>query len=251
MKKPEIISMLNKKSRNISEVLVKMELSLSEFRKNPKTKSLEPFLDVYYDVTKSVLEKRFKKNFYENPKKLEELDIEFSNLYFSPLKKYLEKNKKLSPWKEYFKYCEKGHIPFVKMLVGINAHINGDLAEALSKSNYKERKDFLKINKILEKLIPEVMKHLAFEDRDLFGAAGVFLPNLVNKEFKKIIVRWREDAWENSKKLRKNPEKIIKIHEQTENVSKEIVKIFAEAVHLKETPYTFLKRLERLRLNFT
>jgi len=234
------------KSENIFEVIGKMQTLIEYFKDTKKYNSLLPFLETYYLVTKKVAEKNIQnENYYQNPKALETLDIEFAWQYFISLEKYLKSKTKKMPWKNYFTYCEKNKLAFLEMFIGINVHINADLCVTLAKINYKEKKDFKKINKILEELIPKVMRNLAINYKDIFGFGGVVLEDFAKNEFKKIVVKWRNQAWKNSKKLRKDSTKKKEIYQMTEDVSKELIRIFSEDLF---NPKLFLRDLEKIKV---
>jgi len=217
-------------NEDIFGIIGRMEVLLDYFKKKEKYNNLIPFLETYYLVSKSVAEKNTK--YYTNYKDLEKMDVYFASLYFKPLLTYLETGKCSKPWQNYFKYCKEDGIPFVQMILGINAHINADLLMSLNKLNYKNRKDFFVINKILKEVTPKVMKFLAFEEHDVFGIGGLVFKKFVNQEFKNVIFNWRTKSWENSRYLSSKKKSITKeeskIYDQTENISLEIIKIFED-----------------------
>lgn len=174
-------------------------------------------------------------------------------MFFGPLVAYCSEKSVPKPWQTFFAYADrKDRSPFVGMLLGINAHINGDLAVCLTKLEYHERKDFLAINKILEEVLPETLKFLAFHEKDPIALGGLALESFVTQEFKQIVVRWRELAWQNAQIMeassRVGPEKsLADLHNQAEGVGKQIIKIFDEALHLKHLP-RLLERTHELQV---
>ena len=151
-----------KNADDIYDVIGRMEMSLQYIDKHPELEldGVKPFLNTYYLVTRNVLSEALARaDSFENYKMVEKLDIEFAQLFFTPLKAAVEGKKIPSPWKEYFKASKQIDVlPFVKMLLGINAHINGDLGVALYKVRYRSINDFRMINNILAEVIPDVMK---------------------------------------------------------------------------------------------
>ncbi len=240
---------LNKKEESIFGIIGRMETLVNYFESVKKYSGLIGFLKTYLAVTQKVEAKYVKKSdYYLNIKKLEQVDIEFASLYFKALKSYLISEKKLSPWKEYFNYCEEGGgWYFLQMLLGIHVHINADLCVTLVNLNYKVRKDFLVINKILEELIPGIMFDLAFHKQDIFGFGGVVFRDFVKKEFNKIVVGWRLQAWKNAQVLRKNPKKKRELHQKTEQMTLELIKLFDDAMHLKNV-FEFIGKLEEMKV---
>lgn len=235
---------LERKEKTIFDVIGKMEILLDYYNKSKYT-NLSPFLETYIFVTKNVAQKNLKKQYYNNPKELEKLDIYFASTYFNPIYSYIELSKYKSPWKKYLKYCErKDSIPFVQMLLGINAHINYDLVKTIINTKYNERKDFIKINNILNEVIPDIMKYLAFEKHDIIAASGIILKRFINDEFHQVIVKWREDAWKNAQKVKKDKKLLTKINAQTEDIARKIIEIF----HNNIDPIKMTREINKLRV---
>jgi len=235
LEKVLVIPDLEKES--IFGVIGRMEVLIQYFKKNKSLHNLIPFLETYYLISRAVAEKNVERGkFYDNYPKIERLDVYFASLYFKPLKIFLETGRTVKPWQNYFKYCKKrSGVPFFQMLLGINSHINGDLAHALVLSGYEEKKDFSVINRILKEEIPDVMKYLAFEEHDVFGAGGLIFKKLVLEEFRNIVVKWRKSAWENAQVLEiDNTQKLLKkVHKDTEVVASGLVGVVDDLVGLK------------------
>ena len=125
----QVLQIKDLKSETIFDVIGRMEVLLEYFKSKPRHKNLVPFLETYYLITKAVAEKQLKHpKFFRDPKSLGKLDVDFANLYFKPLKIYLETGRTVKPWQKYFEYCEqKNGLPFLQMFLGMNAHINADL----------------------------------------------------------------------------------------------------------------------------
>lgn len=235
----EIVKVLNLglKGKTTQDVVGVMESLRIHFKKH-KEKSFIPFLETYFIVTCKVLDKKInRKGYFKNLESLDKVDSIFASLYFEFLKKYIEKGEGKTPWKNYLKYCKrKDGKTFVQMLLGINSHINGDLPFALYKSNYKNKKDFMKINLILKNIIPEVMEFIFSFGNDFLGLGGIVFKKEYEKYFKKIVVRWRKNAWNNYKKLNSEnlKSKSLEIKKQTEDVALEIIEIFEEIYKIKK-----------------
>lgn len=233
-----ISQLLSYKHKDIYDVLGRMEVLVDKFDSNKSQKTLVPFLETYYMVTKNVTEKTIGKKFFINKQKLEELDIVFASLYFNPLKKKLVNKRNNTPWKTYFEYCSTEGIPFLQMILGISSHINGDLPKALMNSKYNQKKDFLVINDILEEVLPQIMSYLAFHEHDVFAFSSLVFSNFMENEFHKIIVKWRKNAWNNylllngmNKKDKLMAQKKLLI--LTEQTNKKIIGLFNDLENLK------------------
>lgn len=232
--------------KNIKYVVKRMNHYLKYFEKND-LEGFIPFLKTYNFVTEKVEAKKKIKNYYSDPKSMELLDIYFANLYFKPLEKFIKENKTTKPWGKTFEYFQKDQIPMVQVLTGINVHINADLCVTLVDLNYKNRKDFMVINKILEEVIPEMMSYLAWEEHDIFGFGSFFMKRFVNYEFRKIVINWRINAWMNAEKLRKNPKLKTKLYNQTEKMSKDIIKLFHNPLNYLN-PIKFFYKLNSMEV---
>lgn len=216
----------------IYSIVGRMDTLIENFNQNPQYRHLLPFLETYYLVTRSVAEKGLDQHYFEDKQALDALDIHFADLYFKPLLAFLTDSEKQKPWKTYFEHClSPSSRPFVLMLLGINAHVNADLPCALADLNYRNKKDFLKINLILEKTIPSIMSYLAFHEHDLLGAGGVIFKHFMTREFHEIIVNWRAQAWKNAQKIRTERDR-QKLFSETEKAAKKIVKLFDNLYNL-------------------
>lgn len=211
--------------------------------------SLAPFMFVYHRVTSSVADHMIEdEDFFNRPDELERLDAEFAELYFSPLRDYIENDEMRQPWRVYFDYCmNEDSRPAIEMLLGINAHINADLLHALHMREYSNREDYQKINRILEKQIPASMRYLA-KKHDLAGFFGLVDRKMAYREFQSLVVNWRENTWDNYQKIREDDfsDHRDNIYEQTERVAEEVVKLEKDFNYLNL--YSTIRRANRLEV---
>lgn len=212
---------------DIYSILGRMQVAQEMVMCGKAPTQILPFLYTYFVITKTVaLRKSDNSHTFKNPEQMEKLDAIFAGLFFLPFNDYLYKKPVPRPWQSFFEYCNKPKgRPFLQMLLGINAHINGDLAMALVESKYKHREDFLTINKILLEEIPTVLKYLVLR-KDALALGALALPKQTEFVFRKIIVQWREDAWQNAEVLRKskNKDKLIHhLHMQTEKMAQILI----------------------------
>lgn len=234
---------------DIYSVEGRMRALLDYYKASKELEFLKDFLKVYYLVTEKVVDSRITQStFFDNTKELDTLDAEFCSLYFKAVKNYIYKGSTKEPWINTFKLTNLNNYPFVNVLMGINSHINGDLAVALYNINFKNYKDYKKVNSILNAVIPNLMSYLAFERMDLFGAVGLIAKEFVENEFNKIIVKWREDAYQNYQLLKKskNPKKDIQyIKKSTELVTENIYNIFKSEIL---NPVHLIKELNKMEV---
>lgn len=228
---------------SIEDVIHKMELLSRSFESNKELHPLLSFLKVYLLVTKKVHERSLS-GYFNNPKKLEELDIHFANLYFKPIFAYLENHVYQSPWSNYLKYSENNTDPFILMLLGINSHVNSDLLESLIELNYDEYDDFIAVNDILLETIPEIMSYLAIHEKDIWGLGGLIFYGFARDEFLKTVVRWRDEVWKNYQKIKseKLQNKYLEyIRNDTEYIAENIADIFNDISHFKKIQKSFVR----------
>ncbi len=228
----ELLTVHNIEEATIFDILGRMRVLVDLFKETSEFYHLSPFIKTYYWVTKSVAEKLMgNEHFYNNPRKVRMLDVHFATLYFKPLREYIINGISLNPWNNYFAISKKHNMPFLQLILGINAHINGDLATSLIHLEYKEEHDFDQVNLILGGLVNNIMRYLAFEEKDIFGLMGVVFDDFVYNEFSKIIVGWRSNAYNNAKIIAGKKDKhyfLQKIGDQTEEIALKLEYIFTK-----------------------
>lgn len=218
------------KDTTIVDVIGKMRSLLLFFESNHRYRTFIPFLQVYLRVTELVLQSYWEnEKFYSDYQHTDSFDVRFAELYFIPMREYLLFGSKSEPWKTYFDYCERGDgIPFVQILLGINAHINADLLTTLLELPYTYKDDYFIINDILLKTIPGMMLDLLKYHKDLYSVGGLLFKPVTKYEFEQTVVKWRNNAWDNSfliKTLYPTSFKPI-YHKQTERLGERIIQIF-------------------------
>jgi hypothetical protein len=112
-------------------------------------------------VQKAILEKKFDDN-----ERMERLDVYFADRYLEAWHQYRNGEKTTKSWRRAFDAAQKNDlIVFQHLLLGVNAHINLDLAIAAAKTSpgiaIKEMKhDFDLINKIIASLTGDMQNRL-------------------------------------------------------------------------------------------
>lgn len=218
----------------VQDVLTRMEQTLSLLDAQPKYQSGVPFLYTYFLVTQRVVQAEREKLF-QNPEALHQLDLYFARQYFDPLERFMAgETAELSPWETYFQYFQVDKPrAFLLTLLGINAHINGDLPVALAMTAYDKERDFQQIDQLLSSVVSQLMKFLAKKYHDVQAIGGMLMPGFTQQEFSRIIIQWRHQAWENSLKI--DPEHFESqrnsLNAQTELVAKQLIALFHDPVY--------------------
>lgn len=229
---------------SIFGVIGRMEILLDYLSVTPGKENLIPFLKTYYWVTKRAAEKYvLYKHYFWSLKDYEALDVYFASLYFKPLLAYLEKKEVAKPWSSYFDYCQKKDgLPFLQILLGINAHINTDLYQSIMVLGYKNKNDFFLVNTVLREIVPDVIKLLAME-HDLVGISGLAFRDFINGEIRNTVIRWREEVWENAQETNIDlaAENYQNIAQNTDNLAKELIDSFTNIYHFHQMPVNIKK----------
>ncbi len=236
---------------SIYSLIGRMKSTLDFFHTNQNYRPLIPFLQVYYLVTKHVAEKFLHKGSFRYHTAMEQLDLYFGSLYFEPLTAYLLDKEHKSPWKTYFEYAERPDgLPFIHMLLGINAHINTDLVTTLVMTKYRHHKDYALVNKILAQTIIEIVRFLFLHDPDLYSVGGIIFPSLYQQAFKHTVIGWRKQAWENAQGL--TPKQFEHYYpvlcEQTEQIGHDLITIFSD-MHMSNHVSDRITKLYDLRVS--
>lgn len=125
------------------------------------------FPALYCRVTELVRDKINEGNYFDDDKRMERLDVIFANRYLAAFHQYQNKEKLSNSWKVAFDACDS-YWPIVlqHLLLGINAHINLDLAIAAAETSPGNqidslKEDFNRINDLLAGLVNSVEDQLA------------------------------------------------------------------------------------------
>jgi hypothetical protein len=169
------------------------------------------FNGLYLKVTEGVLAQLGE---YERPDVVKRLDVLFAEFYFQAYAAASAREWVSKAWEPLFeRKDERGVLPLQFAVAGMNAHINNDLALALVLTwrelgvkpgrDTPEHRDYLKVNRLLERVQAEVKRPLADdlirELDSLLGSADDFLAIW-------SVKKAREDAWTRALKIWKAPD---------------------------------------------
>jgi hypothetical protein len=123
------------------------------------------FAALYKCMTEAVL-RGIEQNAFEDAARMEMLDVKFANRYIDAWHCYQQKQSCSGSWQHAFDICESnGLIVLQHIILGINTHINLDLAIAAAETApgeniFQLQKDFEKINSIIADLTDDVQSKL-------------------------------------------------------------------------------------------
>ena len=235
-----LLTISDPKKETIFGVVGRMRVLKEYISVQSRYASLMPFLTTYYYVTKAAASKYLtKKHYFWSLDEYETFDVYFASLYFTPLLIFLTTGRKVPPWEHYFSYCQqRDGMPFLQMLLGINAHINADLYAALVDLRYKNQSDFFLVNDILLEVTPSVMEYLKREEHDIVGLTGSVFRSFATGEFHTVIERWRSEAWVRASFTKQSSINAMKkeVIADTERIAGMMIKSAGKNHHLAHFP---------------
>ena len=213
-------------STTIDEVIVNLDLILK--KTISENNHLCLFALVYRDTTKAI-KTAIKNGRFENPVRMEKMDILFANLYLSAYQHYVNNEPASKSWLYAFNSKNEQLSIIQHILLGMNAHINLDLSVAASTvakgtEIITMKNDFMTVNHILAELTNIMQKGLGkvslmMKLLDFFGFRND--EKIINFSIKKA----REFAWLNTMELalldnKSKEERIKDIDEKVMELSK-------------------------------
>lgn len=188
----------------IEDVQIALE-KLSHDLAADKLYSVTSFNHTYLVITRKVRTSA-RKSAFQYPEFLSQFDTAFANYYFNALERFISDKPIASAWNEAFvKANSKKVSNFVAMALGVNAHVNNDIALVLRDCNAqtKHYDDYVQINSIIISALNEIIDSLP-NDKYYYGPKNKFFRPIYKYFMKLLIVRWRKQAWVNYIKLRNN-----------------------------------------------
>lgn len=150
--------------QNIAEVITRLD-EIVQQTKNKK-KRLGYFAALYKRMTIAV-DEGIKRNMFENGAKMDKLDVIFAQRYIDAYEAYHNGKPCTNSWKLVFDNCDNDDLIVVQhILLGVNTHINLDLAIATAEMADENgidalQNDFNKINDVIASLIDDVQESLS------------------------------------------------------------------------------------------
>jgi len=151
-------------AENIDQVIAELDEIIEVTR--AEESRLGYFAALYRKVTIQV-GKGIEEDFFDDPARMERLDVVFANRYLDALAQYRQGLETTDSWAVAFAASQQWWpIVLQHLLIGMNAHINLDLGIAAARTAPGQalpglKNDFDKINEILSSMVDDVERELA------------------------------------------------------------------------------------------
>lgn len=190
------------RATTIQEVLNQLDTIIADAI--AKNNRLGLFAYVYRRTTAEIL-KEVQSGSFEDNELLEELDVAFANLYLDAYRKYQDNEPIRKSWEFAFVHRDESLSILQHILMGMNAHINLDLA--IATSHVMRRKDIVSIQNDFDK-VNEILFGIVNEMQDKISKVSrlMFLLDIVGKNSDEKIIDFsmrkaRQQSWNNANLL--------------------------------------------------
>lgn len=177
------------KAKTTLEVLGELKILQKEL-KNLHLGQVEPFNWAYIVITKNVATV-LNTRIIQNAHVLGEIDVKFAELYFDSLAKFGQNQPSPVAWNQLFSHPSR--FKLINLTLGVNAHINNDLPQALLAVNPGAgfKADYDSLNLIMDQSIAEIIAGIYLDSpmRLVVGRLGWFF-------ISRLIRVWRARVWE-------------------------------------------------------
>ena len=149
--------------QSIMDVILELDMMVSHCA---ATKNRAGYFAALYRRMTAAVRLGIKKNVFEDPKRMEQLDLIFAKRYIDAYDSYDSNGVCSASWKFAFDCCANNDLIVMQhLLMGINTHINLDLAIAAALTSpgdliYNLEKDFNKINDVISSLVDDMQECL-------------------------------------------------------------------------------------------
>lgn len=180
---------------DMDDLIKKMNILEEFYKQEERYHGFAPFIKVYRDVTQDV-RGLYTKDAFNNPATMEELDLYFAEQYLKRMRSFILHDEKKSPWKTYIEYCTReDRYESLSMVLGINAHINGDLLHSVNHIGLEDEADYTRVNSILEHHLSDNLHYLILQEHDRLALYAELVKPVTWYELHKTIIQWRDDIW--------------------------------------------------------
>jgi len=162
------------------------------------------FAYVYRRTTEQIKQAILEKQFEDNAR-MERMDVAFANLYLTAYHDFTNNLSCSASWRTAFSAKYDKITIMQHLLLGMNAHINMDLGIAAATFDSTEnlpalKKDFMKVNQILNDLTNEMQNRVSKVSRFMFILDWMGM-NTDEKIINFSMIKAREQAWDLACKL--------------------------------------------------
>ncbi|PVD51850.1 hypothetical protein DC498_12420 [Terrimonas sp.] len=150
--------------QNIAEVITRLDAIVQQTKTE---KSCFGYFAALYKRMTIAVDEGIKHNLFEDGSRMDRLDVVFAQRYIDAYEAYKAGGQCTSSWKFVFDNCSNNDLTVVQhILLGVNTHINLDLAIATAEMADKNgidalQNDFNKINDVIATLIDDVQECLS------------------------------------------------------------------------------------------
>jgi len=205
--------------RTVEDVIHQMT-TLDEELTHSALHNLKPFNLTYKIITTGVKE-LFGTGYFQDDELMQALDVRFADYFFSPLYAYVNGHPLPPAWKTLFDLCPHNSVfQAIYMGMGVNAHVNNDLGQALNDVIYSPNylTDFLKVNTIIRNKTHEVVSSLNEKGLIVNKVKNGALP-IYSALLQHTIEMWRTRAWNIFLKLQTRTISIQEVEKQAQQTA--------------------------------
>jgi hypothetical protein len=167
------------------------------------------FLRVYITMTNSV-NAHLHDGYFLDPPWIERVAVRFASYYFDAFERFESGERAPPSWSLAFTNArERKGFVLQDILLGMNAHINNDLAQVMAEilreegdtHSLRRRFDHNQINRVLDRVIPRVETEVASHYGRLIQPLGTVMGSLDRALATFGLITWRDNVWQNAQFL--------------------------------------------------
>lgn len=215
--------------KTIDEVLAELDLIVEKCISENDARGIFAYV---YRRTTAEIKVAIEAGDFSSATELEAFDVEFANYYIRAYQSYLAGKSCSLVWERSFEACLENLTVVQHILLGMNAHINLDLGLTTARvarggdiENYK--RDFVKVNEVLERIINELQDSLS-RVSPLFFLVDWLGQNSDEKLIDFSMRSARNQAWNLACRLHETSKEDF---EETQKKADQTFALFAQKIH--------------------
>lgn len=234
-------------ANNIHEVISQLDVIVDDAR--ARRDPLGYFAAMYRAVTIQIKDDIAAGRFEDGPR-MDRVDTTFANFYLRAYEQHRTGGTPSGPWRLAFDFAGRSTAGvFQHLLLGMNAHINFDLAQAVFESDEdlaSLRQDYDRINDVLTSLLGPLQDKV---ESHIFGAPLVdFVLGQLDERFAGWeMAKARAHAWEHAEELNdaESAEARAKVIAHTDGFTQSLARTLLLPAGKSATLWCVLQRLEK------